>query len=68
MIVIDGQETGLRVNNFANLEDLLVKVMEQDYLDNRMVTDVFVNKEAFSEIYPIRPKTSPPPRSRAWRS
>ncbi|MCK9240857.1 hypothetical protein [Desulfocurvus sp.] len=52
MIVIDGQETGLRVNNFANLEDLLVKVMEQDCLDNRMVTDVFVNKEAFSEIYP----------------
>ncbi|MBU1002727.1 MAG: hypothetical protein KKE73_09410 [Proteobacteria bacterium] len=52
MIVIDGQETGLKVNNFSNLEDLLVKVMEGGTLDNRMVTDVFVNKEAFSEIYP----------------
>jgi hypothetical protein len=52
MIVIDGQESGLEVNNFTNLEDLLVKVMGDDSLDNRMVTDVFVNKEAFSEIYP----------------
>ncbi|BBD07326.1 hypothetical protein [Desulfovibrio ferrophilus] len=52
MIVIDGQETGLKVNNFNNLEDLLVKMMEDDTLGNRMVTDVFVNKEAFSEIYP----------------
>lgn len=52
MIVIDGQDSGLQVNNFTNLEDLLVKVMGDDALDNRMVTDVFVNKEAFSEIYP----------------
>ncbi|WP_461211430.1 hypothetical protein [Desulfocurvus sp. DL9XJH121] len=52
MIVIDGQESGLKVNNFTNLEDLLVKVMGDDSLENRMVTDVFVNKEAFSEIYP----------------
>ena len=52
MIVIDGQDSGLQVNNFTNLEDLLVKVMAGDSLDNRMVTDVFVNKEAFSEIYP----------------
>ena len=52
MIVIDGQDSGLQVNNFTNLEDLLVKVMGDDVLDNRMVTDVFVNKEAFSEIYP----------------
>lgn len=52
MIVIDGNETGLKVNNFSNLEDLLVKVMEDGNLDDRMVTDVFVNKEAFSEIYP----------------
>ena len=52
MIVIDGQDSDLQVNNFTNLEDLLVKVMGDDSLDNRMVTDVFVNKEAFSEIYP----------------
>ncbi len=52
MIVIDGQKSGLEVNNFNNLEDLLVKVMTEDSLENRMVTDVYVNKEAFSEIYP----------------
>lgn len=52
MIVIDGRETELRVNNFANLEELLVKVMEDGSLENRMVTDVLVNKESFSEIYP----------------
>ena len=52
MIVIDGQQTDLRVKNFANLEDLLVRVIEGDYLDNRMVTDVFVNDQQFSEIYP----------------
>jgi hypothetical protein len=59
MIVIDGQETGLTVNNFTNLEDLLVKVMEEDRLDNRMVTDVFVNKEQFSEIYPHQAEDIP---------
>ena len=52
MILIDGHQTGLNVSNFENLEDLLVKVMEEDYLENRVVTDVLVNNEAFSEIYP----------------
>lgn len=52
MIVIDGQQTGLDIKTFDNLEQLLVKVMEGDFLDNRVVTDVLVNKEAFSEIYP----------------
>jgi len=52
MIIIDGQERSFKVNNFANLEELLVKVMEQDYLENRVVTDVLINDESFSEIYP----------------
>ncbi len=52
MIVIDGQHTSIKVNNFANLEELLVKVLEEDALENRVITDVFVNDEAFSEIYP----------------
>jgi hypothetical protein len=52
MIIIDGQESSFKVNNFANLEELLVKVMEQDYLENRVVTDVLLNDESFSEIYP----------------
>lgn len=52
MIVIDGRQTDLSVNNFANLEELLVKVMEDGALDNRVVTDVLVNNETFSEVYP----------------
>ncbi len=52
MIVVDGRETGLAIQSFDNLEQLLVKVMEDRHLEGRIVTDVFVNKEAFSEIYP----------------
>ncbi len=52
MIVIDGNKTGLALSNFANLEDLLVKVMEDHTLDNRIVTDVLVDNQQFSEIYP----------------
>lgn len=59
MIVIDGKETGLEINNFGNLEELLVKVVEGDYLNNRMVTDVYVNQESFSEIYPHQAEDIP---------
>ncbi len=52
MIVVDGVKSGLQVSNFQNLEELLVKVMEDGTLDERIVTDVYVNKENFSEIYP----------------
>ena len=52
MIVVDGRETGLEIQSFENLEQLLVKVQEENYLEGRIVTDVLVNKEPFSEIYP----------------
>lgn len=52
MIVIDGQQAEMAIDSFANLEQLLVKVMEGDYLNNRVITDVLVNEENFSEIYP----------------
>jgi len=52
MIMVDGRETGIVIANFENLEELLLKVVEDECLDGRVVTDVFVNKEAFSEIYP----------------
>ncbi len=51
MIIIDGQQTDFNVNNFSNLEDLLVKVMEGQNLEQRIVTDVLVNEESYSEIY-----------------
>lgn len=51
MIVVDGRQSELKIQNFDNLEQLLVKVMEGT-LDNRVVTEVRVNNERFSEIYP----------------
>ncbi len=52
MIVIDGQHSEMQVGSFANLEEILVKVLEDGSLENRVVTDVLVNNEPFSEIYP----------------
>lgn len=52
MIVIDGRQTEMQVANFTNLEEILVNVMGNDAMENRVVTDVLVNNESFSEIYP----------------
>ena len=52
MIVIDGRQSSMEIGSFANLEEILVKVVEEEVVDNHIVTDVFVNDAAFSEIYP----------------
>ena len=52
MIVVDGRDTGLEIQGFENLEQLIIKVMEDKHLTGRIVTDVMVNGEPFSEIYP----------------
>lgn len=52
MIVIDGRQSEMLVGNFANLEEILVNVMSNEVMENRVVTDVLVNDESFSEIYP----------------
>ncbi len=52
MIIIDGQQSDFSITNYTNLDELLVGLMSQENLDNRIVTDVLVNDEAFSEIYP----------------
>ena len=52
MIIIDGRESALHINNFANLEELLVSASADDDLANRIVTDVLINNESFSELYP----------------
>lgn len=52
MIIIDGSKTDLRIDTYKNLEELLISVTEDIRLDNRVVTDVFVNNELFSELYP----------------
>lgn len=52
MIVIDGQQSTVALNDFENLEQVLESLMENDALQNRVVTDVFLNGQPFSEIYP----------------
>lgn len=52
MIIIDGRQSSMEIGNFANLEEILVKVMEDEVVSDHVVTDVLVNQEAFTEIYP----------------
>lgn len=52
MISVDGRETGMEIKQFHNLEEILLRIMETNELEGRVVTDVFVNNESFSEIYP----------------
>ncbi len=52
MIIIDGRQTEIQVANFSNLEELLVNVLEKSDMENRVVTDILVNEEQFTEIYP----------------
>lgn len=52
MVVIDGQKSDVNVKNFDNLEQVFDSVVNEGYLEDRVVTDVFLNNEPFSEIYP----------------
>ncbi len=52
MIIIDGREAKFKLSSFENLQEVLIKVMEDDEMKERIITDVFVNNEQFSEIYP----------------
>lgn len=52
MIVIDGTKTEFDIRSFDNLEQIFDKVLESGHLKDRIVTDVKVNDEPFSEIYP----------------
>ncbi len=52
MIIIDGRQSEMQVSNFTNLEEILVNVLENDSMEQRIITDVLVNEEQFSEIYP----------------
>lgn len=52
MITIDGLEQDVNLSNFENLEQVLVAVAGDDCLGERIVTDVLLNGEPFSELYP----------------
>lgn len=52
MIIVDGRESDKQISSFANLEELLTALMSGKDMADRIVTDVIVNEEPFSEIYP----------------
>ena len=52
MIIIDGRQTDMHIENFANLEEILVEANTKCTGENRIVTDVLLNNEQFTEIYP----------------
>lgn len=52
MIIIDGQSSDMQIGNFNNLEELLSAIMQDERMAGRVITDVLVNNESFSEIYP----------------
>lgn len=52
MIIIDGQPSEKNLSDFANLEELLAAIMDEERMAGRVITDVLVNNESFSEIYP----------------
>lgn len=52
MIIVDGRPSEQQISNFANLEEILADVMKDEQLNGRVITDVIVNEENFSEIYP----------------
>ena len=52
MIIVDGRENELKISNFSNLEEILEAIMQQEGMTDRVITDILVNNENFSEIYP----------------
>jgi hypothetical protein len=52
MILIDGKQYDISDQNFQNLEEVFEKVVSEGHLEDRIVTDVKVNDEPFTEIYP----------------
>ncbi len=52
MITVDGRQSEKQISSFANLEELLSAIMQEDQLTGRVITDVIVDGENFSEIYP----------------
>lgn len=52
MITVDGRDTGLEIQSFENLEQILLEMRDGKHFDGRVIINVLVNKESFSEIYP----------------
>ncbi|AGC50450.1 hypothetical protein K9U34_04730 [Lawsonia intracellularis] len=59
MIIIDGNKTDMQIKNFSNLEEILLYAASDSRLENRIVTDVLLNDELFSELYPHQAEDIP---------
>ncbi|WP_029894039.1 hypothetical protein [Desulfohalovibrio reitneri] len=59
MITVDGNTVDLSVGQFENLEQILNSIMRDRYMSDRVVTDVKLNEESFSEIYPHQAEDIP---------
>lgn len=59
MIIIDGNKTDMQIKNFSNLEEILLYAASDSLLENRIVTDVLLNDELFSELYPHQAEDIP---------
>lgn len=59
MIKVNGKQSELVIADFANLEDVLLKIKEVDVKNNGIITDIKVNDEPFSEIYPHQSEDIP---------
>lgn len=52
MIKVDGKESLKKISDFSNLEELLKDIAQEKAMADRIVTDVIINDENFTEIYP----------------
>ncbi len=43
MIIVDGRQSDKKLSAFANLEDVLTDVMEDDSMSGRIITDVLLS-------------------------
>ena len=52
MILINGKESNLQMHQFATLEEMLAATYDDCVQAQQIITDVLLNDEPFSEIYP----------------
>ncbi len=52
MIYINGQKSALQINEFANLEEILIAGNELCNNANQIITNIYLNDEEFQELYP----------------
>ncbi len=52
MIFINGKQSSMNLNQFENLEEVISMSFENFSQKNQIITDIIVDDEPFSEIYP----------------